>query len=117
MQEQDKAIAYGTLKREVTTNQQLYQNLLQRLKEVSIAGGVGANNVTVIDKAEIPLKKFKPNLATNLAFGALLGLLMGVAAVFLREFLDDTVKDINTLERANTLACFGYCTRSLKQHP
>lgn len=117
MQEQDKAIAYGTLKREVTTNQQLYQNLLQRLKEVSIAGGVGANNVTVIDKAEIPLKKFKPNLATNLAFGALLGLLMGVAAVFLREFLDDTVKDINTLERETRLPVLGIVPAVLNNTP
>lgn len=59
MQEQDKAIAYGTLKREVTTNQQLYQNLLQRLKEVSIAGGVGANNVTVIDKSRNTFKEIQ----------------------------------------------------------
>ncbi len=107
MQEQDKAIAYSTLKREVTTNQELYQNLQQRLKEVNIAGGVVANNIAIIDPAQTPLKKFKPNLLTNLLFGGLLGLLLGVSAAFMREFLDDTVKDVNELERSTQLPVLG----------
>lgn len=107
MQEQDKTIAYSTLKREVTTNQELYQNLQQRLKEVNIAGGVVANNIAVVDPAQTPLKKFKPNLSTNLLFGSLLGLLLGVSAAFMREFLDDTVKDINELERTTQLPVLG----------
>lgn len=107
MQEQDTTIAYSTLKREVTTNQELYQNLQQRLKEINIAGGVVANNIAIIDQAQIPLKKFKPNLSTNLLFGGLLGLLLGISAAFMREFLDDTVKDINALERATQLPVLG----------
>ncbi|WP_028487870.1 GumC family protein [Thiothrix lacustris] len=107
MQEQDTAIAHSTLKREVATNQELYQNLQQRLKEVNIAGGVAANNIAIIDPAQIPLKKFKPKLSTNLLFGTLLGLLLGVSAAFMREFLDDTVKDINELERSTRLPVLG----------
>lgn len=107
MQEQDKTIAYSTLKREVATNQELYQNLQQRLKEINIAGGVAANNIVIIDPAQTPLKKFKPNLPTNLLFGSLLGLLLGVSAAFMREFLDDTVKDVNELERATQLPVLG----------
>ncbi len=107
MQEQDTTIAYSTLKREVTTNQELYQNLQQRLKEVNIVGGVAANNIAVIDPAQTPLKKFKPNLSSNLLFGTLLGLLLGISAAFMREFLDDTVKDINELERTTQLPVLG----------
>jgi capsular exopolysaccharide synthesis family protein len=107
MQEQDTTIAYSTLKREVTTNQELYQNLQQRLKEVNIASGVAANNIAVIDPAQTPLKKFKPNLSSNLLFGTLLGLLLGISAAFMREFLDDTVKDINELERTTQLPVLG----------
>ena len=40
---QKKQVRYNILKREVDTNRKLYQDLLQRFKEVDIAGGVGAN--------------------------------------------------------------------------
>ncbi len=50
---QKRSIQYNILKREVDTNQSLYDSLLQRFKEVDIAGGVGANNVFVVDTATI----------------------------------------------------------------
>ncbi len=107
LQEQDAEMEYTTLKREVAVNQTLYQNLLQRLKEASIASGVISNNVSIVDAAQPPTKKFKPNLLSNLIFGSLLGLLLGVAAAFLREFLDDTVHDVNKLERLTHLPVLG----------
>ena len=51
---QKRSIQYNILKREVDTNRTLYEGLLQRQKEVDVAGGVGANNVFIVDKAEIP---------------------------------------------------------------
>ena len=60
---QGRNIRYSILKREVDTNRTLYDGLLQRLKEVGIAGGVGINNISVVDKAKVPLAPFKPNLA------------------------------------------------------
>ena len=50
---QNRSIQYNILKREVDTNRELYASLLQRYKEVDVAGGVGANNVFVVDKAEV----------------------------------------------------------------
>ncbi|MBU0653755.1 MAG: polysaccharide biosynthesis tyrosine autokinase [Gammaproteobacteria bacterium] len=117
MLEQDKTIAYNTLKQEATTNQELYQNLMQRLKEVGVAGGVAANNVAIIDKAQVPIDKFKPSLPTNLTFGALLGLLLGVSAAFLRDFMDDRVKDIAELERATQLPVLGIVPAVQDQTP
>lgn len=104
---QDSRVAYNTLEREVETNQALYQGLLQRLKEINVAGEAGSNNLSIIDKALPPLKKFKPNLSTNLMFAGLLGLFLGIAAAFLREFMDDSVKDINELERQTRLPVLG----------
>src|SRR5262249_12054674 len=51
---QKRSIQYNTLKREVDTNRSLYDGLLQRFKQIDIAGGVGANNVFVVDKASLP---------------------------------------------------------------
>lgn len=48
---QKKGIQFNILKREVESNRSLYNSLLQRFKEVDIAGGVGANNVFIVDRA------------------------------------------------------------------
>jgi len=117
MKEQDSAIGYSTLKREVSTNQELYQDLLKRIKDVSLAGGVGANNITIVYTAQVPTTRFKPNLATNLSFGVLLGLLLGISAAFLREFLDDRVKDVNELERETQLPILGIVPEVLDNSP
>lgn len=104
---QDSRVTYNTLEREVETNQVVYQSLLQRLKEINVAGEAVSNNLNIIDKALPPLQKFKPKLSTNLAFAGLLGLFLGIAAAFLREFMDDSVKDINELERETQLPVLG----------
>lgn len=104
---QDSRVAYNTLEREVETNQALYQGLLQRLKEINVVGEAGSNNLSIIDQALPPLQKFKPKLSTNLVFAGLLGLFLGIATAFLREFMDDSVKDINELERETRLPVLG----------
>jgi capsular exopolysaccharide synthesis family protein len=107
LERQGKTTAYRTLQREVETNQAAYQGLLQRLKEINIAGSVASNNLMIVDEAQPPLEKHKPNMLTNLAFASLLGLLLGMTVAFLREFLDDSVKDINDLERRTQLPILG----------
>jgi len=63
---QDRSTDYQTLKREVDTNRELYDGLLQRMKEVGVAAGIGTNNISVVDPAEIPRSPYKPNLRKNL---------------------------------------------------
>ncbi len=104
---QGKSIKYNTLLREVQSNRDLYKDLLAQLKKVSIAGNVDNNNISIIDKAGVPYKKYKPNFKTNLIFGALLGLLLGMGAAFLREFMDDSVKNPDELERLTGLPVLG----------
>ena len=52
---QDRSTDYETLRREVETNRELYNGLLQRMKEVGVAAGVGENNVSIVDAATTPL--------------------------------------------------------------
>lgn len=96
---QDRSTDYQTLKRDVETNRQLYDGLLQRMKEVGVVAGIGTNNISVVDPAEVPRHRFKPSLKTNLAIALALGLFGGIALAFLLEALDDTVKSTDELER------------------
>ncbi|MGV6852262.1 MAG: polysaccharide biosynthesis tyrosine autokinase, partial [bacterium] len=103
----DKGVGYNTLSREVETNKNLYEGLLQRLKEVGVAGGVGSNNISIVDPAILPYKKHKPNTKLNLMLGAVLGLFIGTVIAFLLEFLDDRVKSTDELERLLKLPLLG----------
>ena len=102
-----RSIQYNILKREVDTNRQLYDGLLQRYKEVGVAGDVRANNISIVDRAEVPRWRFKPNIPLNLAIGLLVGVLLGVLASFVLEFLDDTLKSPEDIEQKLKLAVLG----------
>jgi len=52
----EKSVQYNILKREVDTNKQLYEGLLQRLKEAGVSAGLKASNIRIVDSAEPPAK-------------------------------------------------------------
>ena len=113
----DRSIDYNIIKREVDTNRQLYDSLLQRFKEVGVAGDVRSNNISIIDRAEVPGGRFSPSLSRNLAMGMLLGLVLGVLLAFVLEFLDDTLKTPEDIEQRLKLAVLGIIPRLVKQTP
>ena len=102
-----RSIQYNILKREVDTNRQLYDGLLQRYKEIGVSVNESANNVSVVDRAEVPSSPYKPSLSRNLLFGLGAGLLLGVLLAFVREYVDDTIKSPGDIEQRLRLAVLG----------
>jgi Mrp family chromosome partitioning ATPase len=80
-----RSIQYDIIRRDVDTNQQLYDALLQRYKEIGVSGGVGINNITVVDGAELPQTPSSPKLVLNLAIALLVGLLLGAGLAMALE--------------------------------
>lgn len=103
---QSRSIEYNILKRDLDTNRELYDALLQRYKEVGVAGGVTTNNVSVVDRAE-PGWQFKPDLARNLKFALMLGLLGGIGLALLLEYLDDSIKSPEDVEHRLRMPILG----------
>ena len=103
---QGRSIQYNIFKREVDTNRQLYDALLQRYKEVGVAGGVSANNISVVDLAERGYKVL-PDMSRNLTMAAMAGLLLGALLAFGFEYLDDTVKRPEDIEKKLGLPVLG----------
>lgn len=89
----EKAIQYNILKREVDTNRSLYDSMLQKLKEASLASALRASNVRVVDPALAPKRPYKPSLPLNTALGLLGGLFFGVALVVMTERADRTLQE------------------------
>ena len=84
---------YNLLKREVDATRLLYETLLQRLKEASIASALRANNIRVVDTAETPTAPYKPDVRQRVTVGLLFGLIVGVAFSVMRERADRTLQD------------------------
>jgi capsular exopolysaccharide synthesis family protein len=87
-----RGIQYNILMRDVDTNRALYDALLQRYKEIGVAGGVGESQASVVDTANRPGSPSAPNPLLNIAIGAGVGLILGLAIAFGIEFIDDTIK-------------------------
>lgn len=102
-----RSIQYAILQRDVDTNRALYDALLQRYKQIGVAGGVGAAPVSIVDRAQVPSGPFKPNLVLNLLVGLVAGLLAGILAAFGLEFLNDTIKTRADIRNKLGLACLG----------
>ena len=89
----EKTEHYGILKREVDTTRALYETMLQRMKEASVASALRASNIRVVDPAERPSIPYKPNVMRFIVMGLLLGICLGVTMVVLRERSDRTLHD------------------------
>lgn len=103
----ESAIEYDQLKREADTNRQLYDSLLEKLKEASVVAGLHSSNVRVIDAARQPAKPDRPDIPLNLAMGFLLGAVGGVAGAFLLEAADNKVRTPEQMEQAAALPTLG----------
>jgi len=102
-----RAVQYNILKREVDTNKQLYEGLLQRLKEASVSASLKASNIRIVDAAEPPTNPVTPKIPLNLGVAAIFGLGLGFCAAFLQERLDDTLKGTEDVERLFGLSAVG----------
>jgi polysaccharide biosynthesis transport protein len=104
---QDNSIDLNLLKREVDTNRQLYDSLLERLKQVNISSNLTTNNISIVDSANAPLFPYKPNLQSNLLAGLGIGLFLGLCLVFLLEYLDDSIRFPDMVERVLGVPLMG----------
>ena len=89
----EKSIQYDMLKHDVDTNQQIYQTMLQGVKESSIASALKATNVRVIDPAKTPTHPYKPKLPLNSAAGMAFGLIIGAGVIIVRTRTNANVQN------------------------
>jgi capsular exopolysaccharide synthesis family protein len=99
IEESRKAVQLEMLQREAVSNKSLYEAILQKIKETDIAGSLRENNVSIVEKASVPSVPVRPQPVKNLAVALVLGLISGCAFVFLRDYLDNTLKEQEDVEK------------------
>lgn len=102
-----RSIQYNIYQQEVDTNRALYDGVLQRFKEIGVAGGVGVNNVSIVDTARAPERPSSPHLIINLAVALLAGLVLGAGIAFVQEQIDEAIADPGEVERRLGLPLLG----------
>jgi capsular exopolysaccharide synthesis family protein len=115
--ERGNRIQYNILQREVDTNRSLYDALLQRYKEIGVAGGIGTNTVSVVDRAEVPGAPSSPNLMLNLLIALALGAIAGMGAALALEFLNDTIKTPDDVREKLRLPSLGVVPKKKGNEP
>jgi polysaccharide biosynthesis transport protein len=115
----DRMVQYNILKREAEANKQLYDGLLQKLKEAGITAGLRSSNIRVVDPALMPTAPSRPNKSRNITLAILVGLIGGAGLALLREYLDNTIKnpdDVENLARLPSLAVVPAFTHADGDH-
>lgn len=104
------AVQYNNLQVEISTRRELLDELLRRQSETEVALRIqdtSESNVRVVDRALVPGAPHFPSLRRNVSMGLAAGLLLGLGAALLLEFLDRTLKGADEIERLLGLPVLG----------
>jgi polysaccharide biosynthesis transport protein len=104
------AILYNSLKIEVDNKRMLLNTLTAKQNETMVSArlsGLKSSNIQIIDKAEVPGGPFSPNTQRSLMMAILFGLFGGVGLCFLLEYLDNTIKSQDEVEKISGLTSLG----------
>jgi capsular exopolysaccharide synthesis family protein len=94
---------YTILRHQAELTRNLYDTLQTNLKEATISAGMSAANITVVDRADVPLSPVGPRKAMILLLGLVGGLVIGGALAFVMESIDDRLRTSEEVEHASML--------------
>ncbi len=114
LQMNSSAVLYNGLKVEIQNKKTVLDSLLRRESETGVEArlkGLRTSNIRIVDRARVPVRPSSPNKKRNLVLALLLGLGGGVALAFLFDFLDNSVKTSEDVERYAGLPTLGVVPR------
>lgn len=104
---QRASIQYNILKREVDTNEKMYEGLLERLKESSLLAGFEAANLQIVEEGSPQELPETPNLPINLGLASILGLAVGVCITVIGDYWSRSISSIEEVEGTLGLPALG----------
>jgi capsular exopolysaccharide synthesis family protein len=94
---------YAMLRHQAELTRNLYDTLQTNLKEATISAGMSAANITVVDRADVPLSPVAPRKNMILLLGLVGGLVIGCVLTFVIEAIDDRLRTSEEVENASLL--------------
>ncbi len=88
--------------------QQIYVNLINSRESVRLAKLQYTTNVVQLEPPALPLLPVRPNVTGNTIAGLLAGLVLAVVAIFVVDFLDDSIKTVSDVRNLLGLNVMGF---------
>jgi polysaccharide biosynthesis transport protein len=98
---------YKLLQRKADSDRQVYQTLLSQQKELAVVANSRANNVQVLDRADVPSVPISPNPRRDWITAVLAGLTIAFGLAFGMEYVDDSVKTPEDITKRLRLPLLG----------
>jgi succinoglycan biosynthesis transport protein ExoP len=103
----EASVQANILKREAETNQEMYNALMERLKQTSVTAGLEFGNIHVVEAGKPDYSVYSPKVQWNLTLGLLFGLALGVCMAFVLDFWDRTISSVQQLEDRMAIPALG----------
>lgn len=95
----EKSLKLARLERTARVDEKLYLMMQEKFEESRITEVAQLGNVRLIDPAKAPKFPIKPRKKLNMLLGAIVGLVLGFSLTFLLEYVDNSLRTIEDLER------------------
>ena len=89
-----------------------YSNVLNQLGSIRLSEANAMDTITIVEPAVTPLRPIRPRVLVNTLLAAIVGVMLGLGAAFLIEYLDDTVKTPDDIGRVTGLVTLGVIAKT-----
>ena len=103
---------YDLRKTDAETRQQILEMISRTMSEVQLGAQLLTNNASVLDEATEPRYPIKPRKKLNLLIGAMLGVFFGLSTAFFLDYLDNTFRTPDDIEKYLQLAVLAVVPKS-----
>ncbi|MDQ2856011.1 MAG: polysaccharide biosynthesis tyrosine autokinase [Acidobacteriota bacterium] len=110
-------IEMAAMTQSLETNKQYLNTLLQRQRELEVTRGDRPNEVSISTLSRLPREAIGPARLRNIALAFIASLIAGICLAFLLDFLDDTVKSIDDVDRYIHLPALALIPASRSERP
>ncbi|NOT62448.1 MAG: polysaccharide biosynthesis tyrosine autokinase [Acidobacteria bacterium] len=99
VQQNQAGITFNILKEEVETSKRLYADFLNKMQQTNLQKVEQQKNMRIIEPAEVPGSPIGPKRMRTILLGLLVSLVFGIGLAFFLEYLDNTVKSVDDIQR------------------
>jgi capsular exopolysaccharide synthesis family protein len=103
----EKHMINENLKRKFALSAEIYTFLLQKKIEVEISKASVIANTKILEDAYIAEKPIKPKKKLILVISLIVGFILGVFYIFIKEFFDTKIRSVKDVEKLTDIPLYG----------